>query len=66
MSEDQGTTKGKDVDAMEGITDVSLNRVNNDSFDSIFNKELDLDIGKPVQYACLLNNFYRGGTYGPI
>jgi hypothetical protein len=66
MSEDQGSAKGKDVDVMEGITDVSLNRANNDSFDSIFNKELDLDIGKLINSAHYAINLNRRGTHGFI
>ena len=42
------TNKNAGIDIMEGINDASLiNNSSNDSFDSIFNKELDLDIGNP-------------------
>ena len=45
-------SKNAEIDMMEGISDLNLLRNDNDSFDSIFNKELDLDIGMPT---CLLH-----------
>lgn len=42
---DEDDKKSQEIDMMEGISDVNLFRNNNDSFDTIFNKELDLDIG---------------------
>ena len=60
MDDVQGRTKSKDMDALEGINDANYVKSWNDSFDSIFNKELDLDIGNSI----LL--FSRGSTNGLI
>ena len=50
LDDDQGhgRKRNSEIDMMEGITDVNMNmsKEKSDSFDSIFNKELDLDIGK--------------------
>lgn len=52
--------KSQQVDVMEGLAGVKGLRSHHDSFDHIFNKELDLDIGKPQI------DFYRGGPHGTL